>query len=100
MAEVSSHRAARRVFSLGWWLRDGSSGRLVLAQWPNAALWVWIAALLLTWTGLLASHSAALSGVGRGALIVWALEELVRGVNPFRRVLGAVVLAVELAIFV
>jgi hypothetical protein len=44
--------------------------------------------------------ASALSGVGRGALIVWALDELVRGVNPFRRVLGAVVLAVELAIFV
>jgi hypothetical protein len=65
---------------------------VVLAQWPNAALCVWIAALLLTWTGQLASHSAALSGVGRGALIVWALDEMVRRVNPFRRLLGAVVL--------
>jgi hypothetical protein len=86
----------RRVLSLDWWLRD-RNGRLVVAQWPNVALWVWIAARLLTWTGALASHRGALSGVARGALIVWALDELVRGVNPFRRVLGAVVVSVQLA---
>jgi hypothetical protein len=96
---VSSRSAERRVCSLGWWLRD-SHGRVVVAQWPNAALSVWIAALLLTWTGVLASHKVALTGVGRGALIVWALDELVRGVNPFRRLLGAVVLTVQLAILV
>jgi hypothetical protein len=93
---VSGRAAERRVLSLGWWLRD-SQGRVVVAQWPNAALWVWIAAELLTWAGALASHRVALTGVGRGALIVWALEELVRGVNPFRRLLGAVVLTVQLA---
>jgi len=31
--------------------------------------------------------------VGTGALIVWAADEIVRGVNPFRRALGTVVLA-------
>lgn len=93
---VWSRPAERRVFSLGWWLRD-SSGRVVVAQWPNPALWVWIAAELLSRTGALASHKVSLTGVGRGALIVWAFDELVRGVNPFRRLLGAVVLAVQLA---
>jgi len=95
---VSGRPAERRAFSLGWWLRD-SSGRLVVAQWPNPALWVWIAALLLTWTGALAPHNVALAGVGRGALIVWALDELVRGVTPLRRLLGAVVLTLQLAGF-
>jgi hypothetical protein len=69
---------------------------VVVAQWPNAALWVWIAAELLTATGALAGHRTALTGVARGALIVWALDELVRGVNPFRRLLGAVILIVQL----
>ena len=36
-------------------------------------------------------------GVGSVALVVWALDELLRGVNPFRRALGAVVLAAQLA---
>lgn len=93
---MSSRPAVRRVFSLGWWLRD-SHGRVVVAQWPNPALWVWIAASLLSWTGALATHGVALTDVGRGALIVWGLDELARGVNPFRRVLGAVVLTVQVA---
>ena len=40
-----------------------------------------------------ADRAATLAGVGQGALIVWALDELVRGASPFRRLLGAVVLA-------
>ena len=35
--------------------------------------------------------------VGTGALAVWGLDELVRGVNPWRRVLGGGVLAALLA---
>ena len=34
--------------------------------------------------------------IGKGALVVWALDELVRGASPVRRILGAVVLAAEL----
>lgn len=78
-------------------MRD-RDGRLVLAQWPNPALAVWLLAAVLGWTGALGvTLSAAVSGLGRGALVVWALDELVRGVNPFRRVLGAVVLTGQLA---
>jgi len=32
-----------------------------------------------------------------GALLVWALDEVVRGASPFRRVLGAVILCAQLA---
>lgn len=31
------------------------------------------------------------------ALMVWAADEVIRGVNPFRRVLGSVVLLAEIA---
>jgi hypothetical protein len=34
--------------------------------------------------------------VGNGALIVWSVDELVRGSSPVRRLLGAIVLAVQL----
>jgi hypothetical protein len=37
----------------------------------------------------------AVTAVGTVALVVWALDELVRGVNPFRRLLGAGVLVTQ-----
>jgi len=84
------------VLSLGWWVRD-ENGRVTLAQWPNPAMAVWLVTVVVGWTGVLgADRSATLADVGRGALIVWALDELVRGASPFRRLLGAVVLAGQL----
>ncbi len=82
--------------SVDWWFRDRESGKLVLAQFPNPALWVFFAATLLRWTPYDA-HDSELRWIGSGALIVWALDELVRGQAPYRRVLGAVVLAWQLA---
>ena len=35
--------------------------------------------------------------VGRVELVVWALDEVVRGANPWRRILGATVLVWQLA---
>lgn len=85
-----------RPLSARWWLRDRDD-RLVLAQPPNAALGVWLATLVLRWTGWAGQQREdALAGIGRGALIVWALDELVRGATPARRLLGALVLGVLL----
>ncbi len=64
-------------------------------QVPNPALSVWIAAVVLGWFPLSTTHGAAVDGVRRGALLVWALDEVVRGASPFRRLLGAVVLATQ-----
>lgn len=95
----SNHKSSRspaRVFSLDWWVRDQNGG-LTLAQWPNPALAVWLVTVVVAWTGVLgAARTATLADVGRGALVVWALDELLRGVNPFRRLLGAVVLVAQL----
>jgi len=85
-----------RLTSASWWFRD-SDGRLVLGQFPNPALSVWLVALVLGRFDLSAAHAAAVDGVRHGALLVWALDELVRGASPFRRVLGVVVLAGQLA---
>jgi len=85
-----------RVLSLAWWVRD-QNGEVALAQWPNPALAVWLVAVVVGWTGGLgAARSATLASVGQGALIVWALDELIRGSSPFRRLLGAVVLVPQL----
>ncbi len=64
-------------------------------QWPNPALSVWIATVVLARLELSSTHATAVEGVRRGALLVWALDEVVRGASPFRRLLGAVVLATQ-----
>ena len=79
---------------LDTFFRD-ASGRLVVVQVPNPALCVWLAATVLRRSAY-DSHDAELRWSGAGALIVWGLDELVRGASPFRRVLGAVVLAGQL----
>ena len=45
---------------------------------------------------LSATDEAAVKGVRHGALLVWSVDEVVRGASPFRRVLGAVVFAAQL----
>jgi hypothetical protein len=75
-----------------WMFRDRETGKIVIAQLPNIPLIVWLAAsvLVMVTTGAL---STVLGYTATVALVVWAGDELLRGVNPFRRLLGAVVLA-------
>ncbi|HEV7192164.1 MAG TPA: hypothetical protein VGN35_03085 [Jatrophihabitantaceae bacterium] len=75
--------------------RDGC---VVLAQWPNPALIAWL--VLLIAAKVWASHADVLRAAGAGALIAWAADEALRGVNPFRRLLGAVVLASQVVALV
>ena len=76
-----------------WFFRDRRTGRVVIAQWPNLALWIFVAASVIE----LAIGSAGPVGTGAGiiaivALVIWAGDEVLRGVNPWRRCLGAAVL--------
>jgi hypothetical protein len=43
------------------------------------------------------TFGVALSAVVTGGLLLWAADEIVRGVNPWRRCLGTAVAAYELA---
>ena len=85
-----------RLTSAAWWFRS-SDGRLTLWQLPNPALCVWLVTLVLSRFDLPAAQATAVDGVRHGALLVWALDEVVRGASPFRRVLGAVVLVAQVA---
>lgn len=77
-----------------WMFRDRSSGKLVIAQRPNLPLAVWIACVLVRWLARLHGTAATVVGaVGTVALVVWAGDEIARGVNPWRRLLGTAVLA-------
>ena len=91
----SPPRLRDRLVSREWWLRT-KDGRLVVGQAPNPPLYVWLVASVVRWAGLAPDHEQLWLGIGRGALIVWGLDELVRGVNPWRRLLGAVVLGAQL----
>ena len=88
----------QRLISPRWWLRDGQ-GRWAIAQLPNPALTVWLITEYVRWTGVITDRNAALAQVGRGALVVWAADELLRGSSPFRRLLGVIVLVIEVVGF-
>lgn len=72
-----------------WMFRDRTTGAITVAQWPNLPLWLF---LVFTAAGWLASGTepvAAWLGIAADlALGWWAVDELVRGVNPWRRLLG------------
>ena len=76
-----------------WFFADRSTGRIVIGQRPNAPLILfagaWLANAVLHPPGLAGS---ALQTLEIGSLIVWAGDEVIRGVNPWRRTLGAVTL--------
>jgi hypothetical protein len=76
-----------------WLFRDRRTGAIVVLQGPNVALIVFIVTRLadLVWP------HAVFGAVATVALVVWAVDEVLRGVNPWRRVLGAVVLLGQLA---
>jgi hypothetical protein len=84
--------------ALGWAFRNRQTGRLTIAQVPNAPLLLWIA-----FTGasrLFQPRGAWGTFLQVGAflaLAVWAIDEMARGVNPWRRLLGTAVLAVSTA---
>ncbi len=76
--------------AIDWLFRDRRTGRITIAQVPNASFGVFLVALLVQ------NLADANSSLGRGAdyaasaaLAWWAVDELARGVNPWRRLLGA-----------
>jgi len=81
---------------IDWTFRSRQSGRITVVQFPNLTLWLFITASVVTLIVRPSGTAAAvLSDLGTGALVVWALDETVRGVNPWRRTLGGGVLAWE-----
>ena len=77
--------------SPGWWFRSRETGRITIAQAPNPPLWIFLAATLGRWFVSDAGPWADLFWwVSTGALAWWAADEVIRGVNPWRRVIGRV----------
>lgn len=80
-----------RSGSLRWWFENRETGDITIAQFPNPPLWIaatgWILGRLFDGTIGTAATVATF-----GALIWWAIDEIIRGVNPWRKALGAAVL--------
>jgi len=78
-----------------WLFRNRQTGEITIGQSPNASIVIfavaWVVRRILEPTG---SLGTALDVIVTGSIAFWAFDELIRGVNPWRRILGAVVLAV------
>lgn len=75
-SSMTAEPLSDRLRSTSWWFRS-ADGRQTLWQPPNPALSVWLVTVVLEWLNLSAAHA-----------------------SPFRRILGAIVLAVQIAILV
>ena len=69
-----------------------AEGRIVIAQFPNWPLWVWLGATVLEHTLASADGLALVRLISFAAIAYWAYLEIVSGVNPFRKYLGGFVL--------
>ena len=81
------------IAAFDWLFRNAKTGRLTIVQWPNPALWLYLAATLVR--RVFAPGGAAGTAVTLTAaicLVWWAGDEVLRGDSRFRRGLGAVVL--------
>jgi hypothetical protein len=80
--------------SVRWIFLNRRTGHLTVVQWPNVSLSVVIVVSIAVH---IVRPMGGLESVARGlvdvALFVWAIDELLRGVNPFRRVLGLMVIS-------
>src|SRR5674476_93869 len=68
---------------IDWLFRNRQTGEMTVAQLPNAPLIVFVVAVAVRWI----FHRSGTAGtivsvVAVVALIVWAGDEIVRGVNP------------------
>ena len=82
-----------KTSAVDWFLRSRETGRITIAQTPNVPLVIGISATALRWVVQPSGEwRTTLDVVGGLALVVWAADEILRGVNPWRRVLGGGVL--------
>ena len=74
--------------------RSRKTGWILLAQLPNWQLVVWLLASAVMRLGHPQDRARdVLVILASAALALWAGDEVLRGVNPFRRILGVAVLA-------
>ena len=87
-------RSRGETAPVNWLFRNRQTGEITVAQRPNGALIVFfVATVVKVIFDPAGGIGTAVTVVAKGALAIWALDEIFRGVNPFRRILGGVVMA-------
>ena len=90
-------RSGRLDDAFRWLFEDRRTGKIVIGQTPNLPLIVFVCAFAAD--AALKPQGAAgtiVRGIKVSSLTYFALDELLRGVNPFRRMGGAALLAFTL----
>lgn len=78
--------------------RNRRTSGITVAQWPNISLTAFIIlSIMLRTLHPHGSTDAVLHVIADVSILVWAVDELIRGVNPFRRILGSLVLLAMIA---
>jgi hypothetical protein len=91
MAQGGGSATFRRI--VRWMFVNRRTGGITVAQWPNVALSVFTAmSVALRLNIAKGTPQSALRLLSIVTILVWAADELIRGVNPFRRILGLGVL--------
>jgi hypothetical protein len=81
---------------IDWLFRSRRTGKMTIVQLPNVPLALFaIAWLVRRYAHPSGALDTALAVVATAALVVWAGDEILRGVNPWRRLLGGAVLLLE-----
>jgi hypothetical protein len=74
---------------LEWAFRNRRTGTITIVQMPNMALGLFLVVSVVRWLMQPAGGlGTALNVVTLSALVWWAADEVLRGVNPWRRFLG------------
>lgn len=90
---MTQHHAGPIARSVEWLFRNRIDGSITVAQWPNLPLWLFAGFSLAAWLGRTVEPAATWLALGADAALVWwAADEILRGVNPWRRILGAATL--------
>jgi hypothetical protein len=95
---TDADRSSRLPSAIDWLFRDRQTGKIVIAQFPNLPLWIFLATVVLR--RVVPEDSGAFTlfrAVALAALGWWALDEVIRGVNPWRRLLGVAGCAIVIA---
>ncbi len=83
---------------LRWWFENRRTGEITVAQFPNWPLFAIAAAWIVRRFADAGSAVADIATVAAtGLWLYWGADELIRGVNPWRRLLGAGVVAWQAA---
>ena len=71
-----------------WLFRNRQTNEITIAQFPNGALWTFFVTVVLRWLVPEGAVHTGITWIGVAALTWWAVDEALRGVNPWRRLLG------------